>query len=149
MDIIKASASITRFFVGNWVAKTGGTIDNPTIPYTVDNIARMDKDRFVRLQVTDLEERQLTVGNPGNRIFEHSGIIEVRINDILGKGRGRTDELAHFVRQLFRSRRIGRTTTDTGVVTQAVSISELRRDQEAPRYWLVTCTCPFTFRDRA
>ncbi len=116
------------------------------IAYSTDNTVMPEGNGyFARLAVISLDTEQHTLGPAPHRWWTHQGTIEVRLSGPVNVGRDPMDILAGHVRQIYQGVRIGRTAGEKGVVTEAMSIAEVRRGVESTGKWLLLCTTPFSF----
>ena len=160
MDQATASQAIFRRWIEKWPVFTadlelpGGSIDGgfapPTgVPYSLDNLVRPEQPLFARCGILSLDSEQWTLAPKGKgRTWQRTGMIVVRLNGPTNKGRVDLDLLAGIVRRIFEGEAIGAKLGDQGVITHAMSPSELRRDVESPNHWLLACTTPFEYYER-
>lgn len=144
MNQAEATRAIFDHWVGMWPSLSGG------IPYSLDNTAVPIARPCAVVNIISLDSEQYTLG-PRAKVLRE-GMIDVRIYDKVGVGRGGADELATHARTIFERRRIG-TGGDPAVgstrrvVTHAGSVNELRRDREAGGLWVLSVTFPYEFYD--
>jgi hypothetical protein len=148
MNQREATDAIILRFRDRWPTDSGG------VPYTVDNVVADvgAQDALPRavLNIISFDSTRHTIG-PRHKI-KREGMIDVRLYDQVGVGRGGNDTLVEVVRGIFEERRIG---TDGGitpppgrtrrVICREASANELRRDREAGGLWLVSVTIDFEF----
>ncbi len=144
MTPVQAASQVFAAWHTQWpllVGVDGG--GKPLVPYSIDNTTKSDSVRSARVLFSEHLSEQMTLGKIAR--FENTGIIEVRLTGPLNEGRAPLDVLAGYVRQIFERKRLGARVRDGGVITRAVSVAPLRRDQDSTRQWLLTCTTPFTY----
>lgn len=165
MTPAQVSKAINARFIAGWteacarasarsIAEGGPAI--AAVPFAVDNITRQEGNGlFARLSIVSLGGEQRTIGprrtaqKGARRTWQYDGLIEVRLSGPKNEGRREGDLLAGEVRRLFQGERFGNTVGRQGIVTQETEINELRRDRESVSKWIVLCSTPFTYTDRA
>lgn len=151
MTPIDAHKAIYQRWLAVWHTKVGGTQAAPTVRYAIDNrkLQQPTPPPFARVEIQNIGSDQATMGPPGQRRFLREGFIEVRLYDLAGQGRGRTDVLAEYVRDIYESTRLGADGEERGIVTYAMDgPREVRDDKEFPDLWCVLCRIPFEYHHR-
>jgi hypothetical protein len=135
----EASAAVFARWLALWPSLSGA------VPYSVDTLVVPESIPHARVAIRSLPSDQHTLGAAGNRKWIRTGLVDVRLVGPINAGRGSLDRLAGHVRTIFEGKRIGPTARDRGITTHATSISELRRDRDAPQLWILGCTTPFEY----
>lgn len=117
----------------------------PTVKFSLDNIAKAEGAYFARLAVVTGSSQQWTMGKTGTRKFQRTGFIDVRLSGPISEGRGKLDDLAQLVTDIYESVRFGKKAGEHGVVTFATTPSELRKDKQAQQEWILSVVTPFEF----
>lgn len=133
----QAYKAILQHWMTEW-----GTLSTP-VPYAIDN-RRLTQPTppFAQVSILNLNSDQVTIGAPGNRRFERSGFIDVKLYDKRDQGRGNLDELAAKVIDIFEAIDIA------GMRTYATTITEVRNDREYPDLWVLLCRTPWETHHR-
>lgn len=150
MTPIEAHKAILQRWLTQWHVLVGGTQAAPTVPYAIDNRKlQQPSPPFARVEIVNLGSDQHTLGPAGRRRFERTGFIEVRLYGPAGQGRGSTDTLAEYVRDIYEATRIGADGEERGITTFAMNGPlEVRDDKEFPDLWCVLCRVPFWYHER-
>lgn len=145
-----AHKAIFARFIEQWPLKVGGTQSAPTVPYTIDNraFANPTSGPFAVVSIQNLDGDQATMGREGFRRFERRGWIDVKLYDEPNRGRGRTDELAKFVIQIFEAKTIGLIPTHKGIRTYTTNCAPVKNDKEYPGLWCYLCRTGYEFHER-
>lgn len=142
MDLAEATRAIFKRWLDVWPTKSGG------VPYVLDATTKSEAPVFARVAVISLSSVQATLGPEGNRRWDHTGLISVRLSCPIGQGRGQLDELAKVVTKIYSGKRLGRRARERGVVTHATSVNEERNSKEAAHRWILICATDFEFTER-
>lgn len=147
MDLPTAYAQINKRFIRNWTTESTAALGF-AVPYTVDNIVVPESRPHARLAIISLGSEQITIGRRAK--VERRGIVEVRLIDDVGRGRGRCDLLFRVVQKIFERKRFGESADvehRLGIVTQAASAQERRGERDSPSLFILVVSVPFEFRD--
>ena len=149
MNRSEAHKAILQRWITLWWTKVGGTQDAPTVPYAIDNRKlAQPADRFAIIEITNISSDQVSMGQVGNRRFERSGFIDVKLYGPRDAGRGELDTLAEYVKEMFEGETIGAIGLDRGVRTYTTNWNELRKDPEYPDKWYLLVRTPYEFHER-
>lgn len=140
----QAVKAIQQRWLERWPAASLAAIGE-AVPFSLDNATKSDARYFARLKITSGTSEQWTMGQTGNRKFQRTGFIDVRISGPVGDGRGNLDDLAHEVTEIYEAVRFGKRAGEHGVQTFASSPAELTKDKQAPQSWIVQVVTPFEF----
>jgi hypothetical protein len=144
-----AYKAIYQAWILNWHTLAGGTQAAPTVPYGIDNRKiTQPEGAFASVEITNLSSDQATMGPEGRRRFERAGFIDVRLFGPRNQGRGALDTLAEYVRDIYESTRIGAVGEERGVVTLAMTTTEVRNGREFPDMWCLLCRTPFWYHEK-
>jgi hypothetical protein len=146
----EAHKAILQTWIIQWPVKAGGTQSAPTVPYAIDNRKLANPSPpFAQVDIVNVNSDQATMGRVGARRFERIGYIDVHLFDARDQGRGATDTLAEYVREIFESTRIGAVGEKRGLMTLAMNgPTEIRNHPEFPDLWCVLCRVPFWYHQR-
>jgi hypothetical protein len=144
-----AHKAILQTWILTWHTLAGGSQATPTVPYAIDNRKlTQPATTFAQVEIVNVSSDQATMGAPGARRFERIGFIDVRLYGPRDQGRGALDALAEHVRTIYESTRLGAVGEDRGIVTYAMTTTEIRDDKEFPDLWCLLCRTPFVYRQR-
>ncbi len=130
----EAHKAIVSHFITLWDEETPIAIDNrrltaPTPP-------------FAQIDITNLSSDQRTMGASGNRRFERSGFLDVRLYGARDRGRGELDTLAELVIDIVEAIDLA------GFRTYASTINELRENKHFPELWCLLVRTSFDYHQR-
>jgi hypothetical protein len=138
-----AHKAILQTWIAAWPTASSG------VPYAIDNRKlTQPATTFAQVDIVNVSSDQMTMGAPGRRRFERIGYIDVKLYGPRDQGRGALDTLAGHVRDIFESTRLGAVGEDRGVVTYAMTMTEIRNDPEYGDLWCLLCRIPFYYHDR-
>lgn len=143
MTPVQASQAIFARWVALWPGLSG------SVPYSVDNLIVPEAATFASVALISLDSEQTTLGPPGRRKWEHTGIIEVRLHGPIAVGRSQLDLLGQHVATIYRGRRFGYAAGEQGITTHATVVAELRRDRDSGNRWILTASTPFEYTEIA
>jgi hypothetical protein len=139
MNQLQVSQAIFRRWLDRWPPL------EPDVPFAFDNIVRPEGETLAQVSIVSGTSNQSTLGQTGNRRWERTGFIQVRLTGPIGEGRRPIDELAQHVKDIYEGVRFGFNAGEHGIVTHACSVGELRRDKDSPQLWILSVTIPFEY----
>lgn len=142
-----ATSAIFKRWIDMWDVETALLTPPLSVPYSLDNMKVPEPvdGLLARVGLLSLDSQIYTLGPKGSQ--QRPGYIDVRITDEPNRGRGRADDLCEVVRKIYERKRFASDggANEYGIVTHATSVSELRRDRDAPQLWVVQLLTPFEF----
>lgn len=147
MDIGDAIRAIQQRWLRNWPTMSAAVIGTP-VPFAFDNVVKAETNYFARLEVNHQDTEQWTLGSHGDRLYQCTGMIDVRLSGPINEGRGKLDDLAKKVIALYNGTRLAAGTGEHGLTTYASHPNELRRDKQAPQSWILSVVTPFDYYDK-
>lgn len=160
MDNVQAKNAINGWFIERYPSAAAAALGpfsvDPPYRFATDNIVIPETDigpdeYFARLSIISTNSEQRSIGpvprdgREGRRTWLHEGIIEVRLSGPVAIGTETMEALARQVRRMFQGTRIGRSSREAGIRTEATEMPELRRDRERNHRWVVVCSTDFDF----
>lgn len=136
MTPAEAAKAIRARWIATWPGLSGG------VAYAFDNDVAPEAATFARVSLVSLDAEQYSLGKEGNRKWEHTALVDVRLVGPIDVGREPLDLLIPHIKTIFEGQRIGATPGDGGVLVHAASPAELRRDRESPQSWILSITLP-------
>lgn len=144
----EANKALLARFIVQWPTKVGGTQAAPTVPYALDNRKLEVAPPFASVELLNLDGDQETMGQPGNRKYLRRGFIDVKLYGPAGAGRGSTDQLAEYVRDIFESQSIGAVDAEERGITTYTTSGRPIKDENYPGLWCYLVRTPYEFLEK-
>lgn len=148
MTEAEANKALLARWITLWHTKVGGTQQAPAVPYSLDNRKLEVAPPFASVEINNLDGDQETFGELGRRKFLRMGFLDVKLYGPPGAGRGSTDQLAEYVRDIFESKTIGAVDEqERGIRTWTTSGKPIKNDKEYPGLWCFLVRTPYEFTE--